>query len=93
MDDALLSDRLGRCYELSGRYIVDHPGCRLVHGSIQGFGYPRINHAWVILPSGDRHDPVADLTLSPVAHEAYFSAIEDVVYDAHEAMAEMLRHK
>ena len=41
--------RLGRCYELAGRFAMHNPGTALVHGSIQGFGNPRIDHAWVEL--------------------------------------------
>lgn len=88
--DEAFRDRLGRCYELAGRFVVTdfaNPaarGSKLVHGSIQGFGNPRIGHAWVIMPDGTRYDPVADEEFDPEVHESYFNAIEDNVYDADE---------
>ena len=39
--------RLGRCYEIAGRYASEHPNSILIHGSIEGMGFPRIGHAWV----------------------------------------------
>lgn len=53
--------RLGQCYVLSGRYVMDHQESILVHGSINGrrwtgkdFDNP---HAWV--EDGDEiYDPV-----------------------------------
>ena len=40
--------RLGKCYQLSGRYATEHPGSVLVHGSIEGMGMPRLKHAFVL---------------------------------------------
>lgn len=47
-----MKKRLGRCYELSGRFVTieEHEGMRgitLVHGTIQGGGNPTLDHAWV----------------------------------------------
>jgi hypothetical protein len=49
---ASTQQRLGRCYELAGRYVSQVPDTELVHGSIQGIGKPRIDHAWALTPSG-----------------------------------------
>jgi hypothetical protein len=85
------SKRLGRCYELSAKYVFDHEGCVLVHGSIQGFGRPRIDHAWVVLPDGDVHDPVADTTWSAELHRQIFNAVETKRYAKIEAVVCMVR--
>jgi hypothetical protein len=52
--------RLGRCYELSGTIALHNPHVMLVHGSIQGFNFPRIAHAWVELPDGSVWEPVTN---------------------------------
>lgn len=44
--------RLGRCYELAGRFASHNEDAILVHGSIQGFGKPRLDHAWVEIDGG-----------------------------------------
>jgi len=44
-----ISRRLGKCYELSGEYVMDNPGWELVHGTItrqDGSNYT-IGHGWV----------------------------------------------
>jgi hypothetical protein len=80
--------RLGRCYELSGSYVTWHRDYLLVHGTIQGAGYPPNPHAWVILPDGQVHDPVTDLTLPAEVYVRVFGAIEQVRY----TYIEMARH-
>ena len=45
-------DRLGQCFEMAARYVIDHPVTELIHGSIQGYGAPRLDHAWVDTGSG-----------------------------------------
>ena len=37
-----IEDRLGECYTLSGRYVLDHPDAVLIHGSVNGN-----KHSWV----------------------------------------------
>lgn len=47
------AERAGRCYELAGYALLlgTAPAeAVLVHGSIEGFGNPRIGHAWLVLP-------------------------------------------
>ncbi len=80
--------RLGYCYELSGNYVARRQDCILVHGTIQGCGYPPNPHAWVILPDGMIHDPVGDVTLTADAYTRIFSAVEQVRY----TYVEMARH-
>jgi hypothetical protein len=71
--DGGIKSRLGRCYELSARFVVDHRDATLVHGSIEGMGHPRNPHAWVLLPSGDIFDPVLDSEMSADAWAAFAS--------------------
>jgi mRNA interferase RelE/StbE len=87
-------ERLGRCYELAGREVMmDRSGIILVHGSIEGFGNPRIGHAWVIRPGGTVYDPVLDQEFEPEHHRDFFDAREHVRYTSHEARVEMVRHE
>ena len=48
-EDKDFQDRLGQCYILSGRYVMDNTGWDLVHGTIKqpGSSNPAIGHAWV----------------------------------------------
>lgn len=64
--------RLGRCYELAGRFASHHDGVALIHGSIQGFGNPRIDHAWVELPDGNVWEPASG--------QVWDRAVFDVLY-------------
>jgi hypothetical protein len=54
-----LRARLGQCFRLSAQYVTsashrdsDDTKTVLVHGSIQGYGNPRIDHAWVEMTRG-----------------------------------------
>ena len=59
-DAMKFEDRLRRCYELAGKGILHAPeGSTLVHGTIEGFGNPRIGHAWVELPDGSVWEPIS----------------------------------
>ena len=44
-----LRSRLGQCFSLAAKYVTRDSGgdSELVHGSIQAYGNPRIDHAWV----------------------------------------------
>jgi len=45
-----IDKRLGRCYELSGKYVMHHDGWELVHGLLVNpfaSGHPKMEHAWV----------------------------------------------
>ena len=70
--------RLGRCYELTALWTAAHVSLlpprllerlqiTVLHGSIEGFGNPRIGHAWIELNLGgpigwQAHDPVVPCT-------------------------------
>ena len=73
-------DRLGRCYELAGKYVGMHPGSTLVHGSIQGFGNPRIGHAWVKLSNGSVWEPITNSVFPKEVFDSFFNAQELVSY-------------
>ena len=86
--NALDPKRLGRCYELAGRYVMDlRRGRRpvpqgdvvLVHGSIQGFGNPRIGHAWVDLGS-KIYEPITDEEWDAYLFSQMFNAIPEASY-------------
>lgn len=88
-------DRLGECYHLSsewvslvGREFPDH--VRLVHGSIQGFGNPRINHAWTTITDGQRvvcFDPVSRIANYALPWMEQHDAIPRAIYTFQEALA------
>lgn len=79
--------RLGRCYELAGIYVLEgDDGLTLVHGSIQGFGNPRLKHAWVELPSDCVWEPATNKKWSKRTFELVFNPVVDVKYD-HPALA------
>jgi len=92
MRGSTLKQRLGRCYELSAKYVLDHPDAVLVHGSIEGGGHPRIGHAWVNLPPetvklddlvielGLIHDPVTEMTMPTEAWLFLHNAEVDDTY-------------
>jgi hypothetical protein len=73
--------RLGRCYELAGSYAPTQPGSTLIHGSIQGFGYPRIGHAWVQLKDGSVWEPTTDTVYPEKTFRSYFNAEITKAYD------------
>lgn len=85
--------RLGRCYELAGIFTLESfftsegQGPSLVHGSIEGFGAPRLKHAWVEFPDGAVWEPATDKMWPKVAFERIFNPVVDIKYDAR-AMSE-----
>jgi 8-oxo-dGTP pyrophosphatase MutT (NUDIX family) len=68
--------RVGKCYELSGRYVLEHPKAILVHGRlINPFkrGLTELDHAWVEV--GDEiFDPVMDIIWPKNVYEDFFHA-------------------
>lgn len=89
--------RLGKCYELSGRYLMDHRGnANLVHGSIEGLGNPRIKHAWVEVLGRDGkvtgiYEPITNAIQHPASFGAFFNAHVDRRYPAMVALAAMVK--
>jgi mRNA-degrading endonuclease RelE of RelBE toxin-antitoxin system len=84
-------DRLGKCYELAGRYATNNRGAVLVHGSIQGFDHPRIGHAWVIDPDGEVFEPTSGLHWDPQVFESFYRPKEIERYDEAEARVLMFQ--
>jgi len=97
VDDKTMGNRLGRCYELAGRYLMDnndmgaHKGDVLVHGSIQGGGNPRIGHAWVQNKEGTiAWEPASNRQYPMDVFKAYFKAIPSTTYSYTDALAHMV---
>lgn len=85
-------ERLGRCYELAGRFVMDHPDTELVHGTIQRDPLPANPHAWVITPSGI-WEPITDETWEDGLFEVFFNAIPITTYTRLEALDMMVEHE
>jgi hypothetical protein len=90
--------RLGRCYELAGSRLIQEglrgagaEGMRLVHGTIQGFNYPRIKHAWVIQPDGMIWEPISEVTYPRIAFDALYKPTYDLEYDYVTAAKHMVK--
>jgi hypothetical protein len=74
--------RLGRCYELAGEFaLMGDEGVILVHGSIQGFGNPRLKHAWVELPNGSVWEPASNKEWDRQVFDRVFNPQADNKYD------------
>ncbi len=84
--------RIGRCYELAGRYQSNNGGI-LVHGSIEGFGNPRLDHAWVVNNDGSVHEAILQEDLEPYIFEQLFNPEENSRYDRFEAALLALKSK
>lgn len=90
-----LKERLGRCYELSAKYVTAHMGVRLVHGSIQAYGKPRIHHAWVEATSGGQHfvyDAVLDKWMLMADYYRHFNAKKKIQYTDRKIVSNLLKH-
>jgi hypothetical protein len=85
--------RLGRCYELAGNLALHNPETQLIHGSIQGFGAPRIPHAWVVLPDGSIWEPATNKVWEKPIFYGFFNAIVRKRYDQQTFMRMMVRHE
>lgn len=73
--------RLGRCYELAGRRVMDDRAGQLIHGTIQGMGYPPNPHAWVILETGEWWEPISEIALPPEVFRRLWGAEIHQIYD------------
>lgn len=91
------ADRLGNCYELTGTYLFGagpdsvgaHPGSTLVHGTIQGNGQPRLQHAWVENPDGSIFEPATGHRMTADEFKAWASPQVDARYTSAAAIFEM----
>jgi hypothetical protein len=89
--------RLGKCYVLSGRFVMDHPEYDLIHGTVtRRTDNYTIQHAWVekIEESGKYkirmvYDPVMNESLPWDAYERLMGAKEENRY-THEQMIHTL---
>jgi hypothetical protein len=97
-----IRNRIGRCYELCGRVMINEPDAKrymLVHGritppspSILGFE-GRMFHAWIELPDGRVYDAVYDQYYSKDDYRNQFQAVPIAVYrGARRAARMMVRH-
>ena len=91
LTDDSFRERLGRCYELAARYAFDHGGT-IVHGTIEAFGNPRIQHAWVELPGGRIYDAVAAQEFPKGDYEQLFDPRPEARFDPDEARIALLRN-
>ena len=92
--------RLGHCYDLSGRYVMDHSDAVLVHGTVTRSDGYTIKHAWVEsidTASGYKtrmvYDPVLDLSLPWDVYERMFRAKEEQRYTHDELMHTVAKQK
>ncbi len=93
--EELPNDRLGRCYELAGRWLLDHSDdddALLVHGHIynpfEGGNYSELDHAWIV-----KADQVWDPTLGKWWNkEAYYQLfrVEEYATYTFEEMAKLM---
>lgn len=90
---AAFEDRLGQCYPLSGRYVMENENTVLVHGTIQGGDNPRIGHAWVIEESGDWYDLVTELRLPEDAFIRIFNPVVERRYTRDETFHMLATNK
>ena len=86
-------DRLGQCYVLAGRYASHHEDATLVHGSIEGFGNPRIDHAWVELPGDEVFEPTSGMTLPASVFAEIYHPEAHARFDWEETLKQTLRQQ
>ena len=93
--------RLGKCYELSGRYVIDgmfipdRERATLVHGRLVnpfGVGHPLLDHAW-IETDDEIYDPVMDKTWGRAIFYSLFKPTVFKRYNREEARKMILKHK
>lgn len=87
--------RVGKCYELAGQYVSDHPDSVLVHGKLinpSSKGLSEIEHAWV--EEGDEvFDPVLDKRFPKNIYNSLFKTEEHKRYSFEEVLKMTLTHK
>lgn len=85
--------RLGWCYRNNATYVQLHANTKLVHGSIQGNGHPRIGHAWCVLIDGSVYDATLDQVWSWNEYREFFSAEVGVIFTRDEVYQALLTQK
>lgn len=98
--ESIPKSRLGRCYELSGRYVMDHSGTELIHGTITRQDGYTISHAWVEYEEtvGQykikmTYDPVMDQELPWDAYERMLGAKIEKRYTKDQMIETMFKDK
>lgn len=85
----MFEDRLGDCYPLVGQYMFNHRDSTMVHGTIQGYGQPRLEHAWVENPNGTIFEPATGHLMSKEEFTAWANPEKEVRYTYDAAVFEM----
>ena len=85
-------DRMSRCYELAGRYLMANDGTTMVHGTVDN-GAKVIRHAWVVDPDGEIFEPTTGIHYDTASFEAQYHPAPRVTYPQDRAMVQMLRFK
>jgi hypothetical protein len=87
--------RVGRCYELAGRYVSENPEATLVHGRLVNpfaKGLKELDHAWV--EEGNQiFDPVMDRWWPKDLYKAVFQAKEYQRYSHTDVLNSSLKHE
>lgn len=76
-------ERAGRCYSLAGYALAMGTApddAILVHGSIEGFGNPRIGHAWLQIAEDTIWEPMQARLWPMLAWSAIASPVVDEAY-------------
>lgn len=91
-------DRLGRCYELAAKYVMNNPTSALAHGSIGGplaqanaRGSPKIGHAWAIDADGEIFEPTTGRHFSRHDFRHLFDGVDWIVYTQDEVFRHVTR--
>ena len=100
-----LTENLGRCYELAADKVVyqvmddtfggtPDRGDVLVHGTIQGFGNPPLDHAWVQSFDGSKMwEPATDTWYTAEAFDKLFNPRPTMTFSAEETRHMMVSSK
>lgn len=80
-----MKDNLGKCYQLSWRWVTSHRDYKLVHGYISKQGSDIcIDHAWVE-KGNEVYDPVMEKEFPKAVYYTLFQAETAKVYSSSEA--------
>ena len=89
------NSRLGLCYELSGRYVSNHPDAILVHGRLTnpfGKGFTELDHSWVE-EENEIFDPVMDRRWPKEVYESLFNVKIYQKYSYEEVLKTILKYE
>jgi len=100
INESIDPKKLGKCFILSGRYVLEHPDSKLVHGTITRKDGYTIEHGWTEKQTQMGkynvtmvYDPVLDLELPWDAYERMLGAKVKKKYDAEQMGISMLKAK